>query len=147
MNQNITYAQLLNLSMEEFANRKDKSLQELLLYIYHCQQERVACEYEISLKEIYKACIDIDEIVFSITYAFQELIYNADCDECLKYLTDYQKTFLHECASVDNPIQYWGDVGATTKAYYDLIAFFTHVFEELETWGYDLSELLTPCNE
>ena len=145
MKQNLTYEQLLNLNSEDFSNRKDKSLQELLLYIYHFQKKHGDCEYEITLNEIYKACIDMDALAISIMYAFKELIKNSACKNCIEYLTDYLQAFLQECSSIDNPVKHWGNKETTINAYYDLVSFFLQVLEELESWGYDLSKLMLPC--
>lgn len=145
MKKNITYKQLLNLSIEEFNNRKEKTINEILLYLYYCQKRYGSFQYKIVLKEIYKACIDIDRIIIPISYAFEELIENCKCDDCIDYLIDYQQAFMEESLSIDNPLKHWSDIGPTVKAFFDLTSFYFEVFEELEDWDYDLSRLMHSC--
>ena len=141
MKKNITYEQLLNLSIEEFNNRNEKTINEILLYLYHNQHKYHGFNYQLTLREIYKICINIDLIIAPIINALTEIIFTT------KYTSiDYLATFLKLCNCMDTPIKYFGNLEKSIEAYSNLVMFFLYVLEDLDKWGYDLSRLM-PSDE
>lgn len=146
MNQNITYEQLLELSIEEFNNRKNKTIQELLLYLYHYNKKFGLKGYIMRTKEIYRAFIDSDEIIDSIYQASDELLLAAECEDCKEAILGFMNEFSEDIWEIDknNPLVHWSKPEETINAFMESLSFFFGVFDWLEDWDYDLSELMTP---
>lgn len=142
----ITYEQLLALSIEEFNIRQDKTIQELLLYLYHHNNNDGIEGFTVKAKEIYKTFVDIDEIFISILCAINELINETDCADCAKSLSDFADEFQQIYLEFEkkNPIYFFGDSNATINTFIENLSFFFGAFNVLEDWGYDMSKLMIP---
>jgi len=141
-----TYEQLMNLSLEEFNAREDKSIQELLLYLYQKNKVDGLKNFVAHTKEIYKAFLDTDEIEQSILSAVDELIEEADCEDCRESLIGFKEEFAERCEEVEenNPLYYFGDWKETMNAFVESLAHYFGAFDVLEDWEYDFSKLLYP---
>lgn len=144
MNPIITYEELLKLTINQFNARKGKTIQELLLYLYHCNGTPEILEYTIYLDEICNACMNLYSIMIPILNAIDELIKNTDCEDCKRELEGVKQEFMQGSLELDNPIKHVPNIDDSVYAYMDILSFCFGVFETLEEWGYDIGKLFIP---
>ena len=144
MNPVITYEELLKLTINQFNARKGKTIQELLLYLYHHNGTSIMLEYAICLDEIYNACRNLYSIMIPILNAIDELIENTDCEDCKRELEGFKEEYMQGSLELDTPINHAPNIADSVSAYMDILSFFFGVFEILEEWEYDLGKLFIP---
>lgn len=143
----MTYNELINLSSDEFKAKKNKTLQELLLYLHYEYTHKGINSYDYDSREVCKAFVDEDLLIASIKNAINELIDNAHCDDCKKDLKEFKREFLKRNHYTPNPLQFWGDNEKTFEAFSNATNLYLGVLNVLDEWDYDLSKLLVPIDE
>lgn len=142
MNQKITYEELLNLSIDEFNARKNKSIYELLLYLYFKSSKEGYKGYIFNYEEVYKAFVDQIDMVGAIESAFNELIDETDDESVKTALMDFQYELVEEHVKIDSPVQYYCDEPGTLECFQENLDFFFEYFDVLNHYGYDFSKFL-----
>lgn len=144
MNNIITYEELLKLSMNKFNARKNKTVQELLLYLYQYNRKPKLMDYNMYFEEISDACINLDSFKIRILDAISELIANATSKENENKLLNFHKEFMYNSLKVDNPLRHLNDSDDFIYAYLAILNFYFDTFKKLEGWGYYLGKLYVP---
>lgn len=141
MNQKITYEELLNLSIDEFNARKNKSIQEILFYLYPRNKVSGLKGYIMNSKEMFRAFIDRDVVIEAIEGAIEDLIEEADDEAFRDQLIEFHEEFIDNSENTENPLEYWGDFEEATNCFLENLSFFFGIFDILEECDYDLSGL------
>lgn len=140
----MTYTELLNLSMEEFNAKDNKTIQEIILYLYHKYKFSNIDDFIYYPTEIYKAYVDMDIWVYQLLISLNNIIDSIDCEDCIEILSEIKMEFMDKLQETGNPLKHWPDFKACASTFIDTLDIFFGILIVLEDWEYDLSKLLKP---
>ncbi len=140
----MTYKKLLALDMEQFNERKNKTIQEYLLYLYHQYGTEDGDAYQFDFNEICKAFFDELQLIDSISLAFCDLIIEYKGYGCESTIRELSKKFLDDNDKLASPIAYLDNHDKCENCIKECIDHYIWAFSVLEDFNYDLKKLLKP---